>query len=65
MQKLASFVEHFLEDLKKHDKPVNDDTINWLLSISDMFATWQNDLQMDNDFTPIPFSLLKIPDIDA
>ncbi len=65
MQKLASFVENVLEDLRKRDKPANDDTINWLLAISDMFATWQNDLQMDNNLTPIPFSLLKIPDIDA
>ena len=65
MQKLAAFVESVLEDLRTRDKPANDDTINWLLAISDMFATWQNDLQMDNDLTPIKFSLLKIPDIDA
>ncbi len=65
MQKLAAFVESVLEDLRKRDKPANDDTINWLLSISDMFATWQKDLQTDNDLTPIKFSLLKIPDIDA
>ncbi len=65
MRKLAAFVEEVLEDLRKRETPANDDTINWLLSISDMFATWQNDLQMDNDLTPIQFSLLKIPDIDA
>ncbi len=65
IQKLAAFVEGVLEDLRTRDKPANDDTINWLLSISDMFATWQNDLQMDNELTPIKFSLLKIPDIDA
>ena len=65
MQKLAAFVENVLEDLRKRDKPANDDTINWMLAISDMFVTWQNDLQMDNDLTPIKFSLLKIPDIDA
>ena len=65
IQKLAAFVESVLEDLRKRDKPANDDTINWLLAISDMFATWQNDLQMDNDLTPIKFSLLKIPDIDT
>ena len=65
IQKLAAFVENVLEDLRKRDKAANDDTINWLLAISDMFATWQNDLQMDNDLTPIKFSLLKIPDIDT
>ncbi len=65
MAKLAGFVENVLEDLRKRETPANDDTINWLLAISDMFNTWYNDLQMDNDLTPIPFSLLKIPDIDA
>ena len=65
MQKLAAFVESVLEDLRRRDKPANDDTINWLLAISDMFATWQNDLQSDKELTPIKFSLLKIPDIDA
>jgi two-component system chemotaxis sensor kinase CheA len=65
MTKLAGFVESVLEDLRKKETPANDDTINWLLEVSDMFATWQNDLQMDNDLSPIKFSLLKIPDIDA
>ncbi len=65
MTKLAGFVEGVLEELRKKEAPANDDTINWLLEISDMFATWQNDLQMDNELTPIKFSLLKIPDIDA
>ena len=65
IRKLSAFVEEVLEDLRKRETPANDDTINWLLSISDMFALWQNDLQMDNDLTPIKFSLLKIPDIDA
>ncbi|SFV56144.1 FIG00470219: hypothetical protein [hydrothermal vent metagenome] len=66
MQKLAAFVESVLEDLRKREKPANDDTINWLLAISDMFATWLKDLQMDKEqLSPIRFSLLKIPDIDA
>jgi two-component system chemotaxis sensor kinase CheA len=64
IRKLASFVEDFLEELRKREKPVNDDTINWLLEISDMFVAWQNDLQMDNELSPIKFSLLKIPDLD-
>jgi two-component system chemotaxis sensor kinase CheA len=65
MRKLSAFVEELLEDLRKKDTPANEDTINWLLQISDMFAIWQNDLQMDNDLSPIKFSLLKIPDIDT
>ena len=63
--KLAAFVEEVLEDLRKQERVANDETINWLLAISDMFTTWQNDLQMDNPLTPIKFSLLKIPDIEA
>jgi len=63
--KLAGFVEDLMEELRKKDTPANDDTINWLLSISDMFALWANDLQEDKELTPIKFSLLKIPDIDA
>jgi two-component system chemotaxis sensor kinase CheA len=64
IRKLAAFVEEVLEELRQKEGPANDDTINWLLSISDMFAAWQNDLQMDNTLTPVKFSLLKIPDID-
>ncbi len=65
MEKLAAFVENVLDDLRKRDKPANDDTINWLLAVSDLFASWQQDLLADRELTPIPFSLLKIPDIDA
>ena len=65
IRKLSAFVEDILEELRKKQTPPNDDTINWLLSISDMYGIWQNDLQMDNDLTPIKFSLLKIPDLDA
>jgi len=65
MNKLADFVETILDDLRKKAKPVNDDTINWLLAISDMFHAWQNDLEQDNEtLTPIKYSLLKIPDTD-
>ncbi len=63
MEKLAGFVESVLEDLRKMEGPANDDTINWLLSVSDHFSLWQNDLLEDNELTPIPFALLKIPDL--
>ncbi len=64
MTKLAGFVEDALEELRKINKPVNEETINWLLSISDMFATWQDDLKLDNELTRIKFSLLKLPDLE-
>ncbi len=64
MTKLAGFVEDALEELRSTNKPVNDETISWLLNISDMFASWQDDLRLDNELTHIKFSLLKLPDLE-
>jgi two-component system chemotaxis sensor kinase CheA len=64
MHKLAAFVEDALEELRNKKPPVSDETINWLLSISDMFALWQEDLKMDNKLSKIKYSLLKIPDLE-
>ena len=64
MSKLAGFVETELEKLREIDHPINDETINWLLAVSDMFAIWQDDLKLDNELTKIKYSLLKIPDTD-
>jgi two-component system chemotaxis sensor kinase CheA len=65
MTRLATFVEEALEDLRKRTKPINEDTVNWLLSVSDMFAQWHDDLKMDNDLTHIKYSLLKLPDLES
>ena len=65
MKKLASFVENELEVLREKEPPINEETVSWLLDISDMFATWQDDLKLDNNLSKIRFSLLKIPDTDA
>ncbi len=64
MNKLAAFVEDTLEELRNDKDSVNQETIDWLLQISDMFATWQDDLKLDNELTKIKFSLLKTPDMD-
>lgn len=64
MNRLAALVEDELEDLRQSDMPVNDETINWLLEISDMFALWNDDLQGDRELSKVGFSLLKIPDIE-
>jgi two-component system chemotaxis sensor kinase CheA len=64
MTRLAAFVESELEILRQRDIPANDETITWLLSISDMFAIWQDDFRLDNELSKINFSLLKIPDLD-
>ena len=64
MTKLAAFVEDELEQLRSVERPISEETTNWLLSISDMFAQWQDDLKLDNKLTKIKYSLLKIPDLD-
>ncbi|MEA1983601.1 MAG: Hpt domain-containing protein [Campylobacterota bacterium] len=64
MSKLASFVEDELEILRTKKPPVSEETTNWLLAISDMFASWHDDLKLDNELSKIKYSLLKIPDLE-
>jgi len=64
MNKLATFVEDELEQLRAKEPPVSNETTDWLLAISDMFSTWHDDLKLDNDLSKIPYSLLKIPDLE-
>ncbi len=64
MTKLSAFVEDELEKLRKLNKPAGDETTTWLLSISDMYAQWQDDLRFDNKLSHIKYSLLKIPDLE-
>ncbi|MDY0120993.1 MAG: Hpt domain-containing protein [Sulfurimonas sp.] len=64
MSRLAAFVEDELEVLRNTQTPINDETISWLLNISDMFAQWQDDLKLDNKLSKINYSLLKIPDME-
>jgi len=64
MNRLASFVEDALEELRKRNTPVSKETVDWLLEISDTFATWHDDLKLDNELTHVKFSLLKLPDLE-
>lgn len=64
MNKLASFVEDTLEELRRSNKVASKETIDWLLEISDMFAAWNDDLQNDNILSKVKYSLLKLPDLD-
>ncbi|MEA1891367.1 MAG: Hpt domain-containing protein [Campylobacterota bacterium] len=61
MSKLSEFVEDILEDLRLADGLENDDVVTWLLEISDMYSQWQDDIELDNDLSPIKYSLLKPP----
>ena len=64
MTRLATLVEDELELLRGKSKPVNEETISWLLEISDMFAKWQDNFKLDEELSKIRYALLKIPDTD-
>jgi hypothetical protein len=64
MVRLATLVEDALEQLRTRDKVVNDETITWLISVSDMFMQWQEDFKMDNELSKVHFSLLILPDME-
>ena len=64
MTRLAALVEDELEQIRNNSKPVNEETINWLLSISDMFSQWHDDFKLDQNLSKVKFSLLKIPDLE-
>lgn len=65
MSKLAAFVESVLDEIRTNKSSVNEETINWLLDVSDMFALWRDDLRLDNELTRIKYSLLKLPDLES
>ena len=65
MIRLSTFVEDALEQLRSYPGPANEEVINWLLEVSDIFSQWQEDLKVDNDLAKIKFSLLKLPDLES
>jgi len=64
MARLSTFVEDALEYLRQRGKPANEETISWLVSVSDMYMQWQEDFKMDNELSKIHFSLLILPDME-
>jgi chemotaxis protein histidine kinase CheA len=64
MVRLSTFAEDALEQLRTRDSKVNEETITWLIRVSDMFLRWQEDLKMDNELSKIHFSLLILPDME-
>ena len=64
MTKLSAFVEDALEQIRTNHESINEETINWLLNISDMFAAWNDDFKLDNELSHIKYSLLKLPDLE-
>lgn len=64
MSRLSAFVENTLEQIRTNHEGVNEETVAWLLKISDMYSIWKDDLRLDNNLTHIKYSLLKLPDLD-
>lgn len=64
MVRLAAFTEDALEQLRLRNMKVNEETITWLIGVSDMFLQWQEDFKMDNELSKINFSLLILPDME-
>ncbi len=64
MIRLATLVEDALEQLRNRSNPANEETINWLISVSDMFQQWQEDFKMDNELSKVHFNLLILPDME-
>ena len=65
MFKLASFVEDTLEQIRTNQINVNEEPINWLFLVSDMFSALKNDFNLDKELTHIKYSLLKLPDLES
>ena len=64
MNRLASFVEDALEILRTNNKTITQETIDWLLIISDMFTKWNKDFATGAPLSKINYKLLKLPDLD-
>lgn len=64
IRRLAIFVEDFLGNLKLTSRVLDNNGVNWLIQISDMFSKWGDDLQQDNELSKIPFELLVLPDLE-
>jgi len=64
MSKLSAFVEDALEILRKTDELANNEIVTWLLSVSDMYAQWLEDLKADSELSHIKFELLKLPTLE-
>jgi len=65
VHRLAALVEDVLEVLRQKEDHANQETIDWLLQISDMFTQWNKDFNQDQPLSKVKFSLLKLPDLDA
>jgi len=64
INRLAKLTEDVLEEMRQKETLLNEEVIDWLLGISDMFKLFLEDFENDRELSKIPFKLLKIPDIN-
>lgn len=64
MSKLSAFVENILEEIRTNHDGINEETMSWLLKISDMFAAWRDDFKFDRELSHVKYFLLKLPDLE-
>lgn len=65
MVRLSTFIEDSLDKMRYQEGPANEEVLNWLVAVNDMYIQWQEDLKLDNTMTKITFSLLKLPDMET
>lgn len=64
LNKMSAMVETILEVARSKSGPACDEFIDWLLKVSDQFASWYYDLSNDHArFTPIDFTIFDTPDL--
>ncbi|MFA6760820.1 MAG: chemotaxis protein CheA [Sulfuricurvum sp.] len=65
INRLANFVEGVLDEIRSKNSKINHQTEEWLLLVADTLKLWGDELENDEDLSPIKFSLLKLPDLEA
>lgn len=62
MHKVSALVEQILEEMRNTSGPATEESINWLLAVSDHFNQWGSDLEYDrNVLSPINPYILHLP----
>ncbi|NOQ29547.1 MAG: chemotaxis protein CheA [Helicobacteraceae bacterium] len=65
MTRLAKLAEDELEEMRLLEGPANQDTIDWLIRVGDIFTSWQHDILHDKEkLRRIDISILRLPDLE-
>lgn len=62
MNKASELVESVLEDARVSKGPANNDFVNWMLVVNDVFNGWKKELESNAaELSPITPKILNIP----